>query len=354
MQITRLENNPLVTPADVKPSRPDFEVIGAFNGAVAEYQDDVIMLIRVAERPKNSDDQQLLVPEYVPASDETKVVALDPAEFDLSDSRVVRPLDSNAEFSYLTSISHIRCARSHDGIHFVVDEKPFIYPHNQYETLGIEDPRCTQIGDTYYINYSAVSKMGICVELSSTKDFVTFQDEGIMFLPDNKDVAIFPGKASDRYWALSRPTVPSTGLHDVWISSSQDLHDWGHHQALFTGSRDGWDNGRVGAGMPPIETDAGWLEIYHAANKQNQYCLGAILLDRDDPTQIIARTQDPIMIPSAPYETDGFFGDVVFTCGGTVHGDELTLYYGAADTRMAAAKLSIHEILDQLKAADKA
>ncbi|WP_179394137.1 glycoside hydrolase family 130 protein [Lacticaseibacillus absianus] len=350
MHIKRFDLNPLVTPADVRPSRPDFEVVGAFNGAVAKFGDETIMLLRVAERPIQQPGQ-LLTPVYDAEKDTTEVVKLDPAAYDLSDSRVIRPKGENAEFAYLTSLSHIRCARSRDGQHFTVDDQPFIYPHDAYETFGIEDPRCTQIGDTYYINFSAVSKMGICVQLVSTKDFAHYQDEGIMFLPDNKDVAIFEGTASGRYWTLSRPTVPSTGVHDVWISASTNLHDWGGHRFLFTGSRDGWDNGRVGAGMPPFLTQAGWLEIYHAANKQNQYCLGAMLLDRDDPTKILARTAAPIMVPSAPYETDGFFGDVVFTCGGIVEGDRLTLYYGAADTRMAAAELSIQEILGALKVA---
>lgn len=348
IKVTRYAENPLIVPKDVQPSRPDFEVIGAFNAAVAQYQDETILLLRVAERPLQ-EAGELRVPVYSVAKQETKIIQLKPSDFDVSDSRIVAPKDGRSDFRYLTSMSHIRCARSRDGVHFTVDDHPFIYPHNEYETYGLEDPRCTQIGDTYYINFSAVSERGICVELVTTKDFRSYQDEGVIFLPDNKDVAIFAGKASDRYWALNRPMAPSTGNLDVWISSSTNLHDWGHHQRLFGGSVQGWDDGRVGAGMPPFLTQAGWLEIYHAANQQNQYGLGAILLDRDNPAKIIARNPDPIMMPQAQYETDGFFGDVVFTCGGVVAGDELTVYYGAADTRMAAAKLSLNEVMSGLQ-----
>jgi predicted GH43/DUF377 family glycosyl hydrolase len=109
-----------------------------------------------------------------------------------------------------------------------------------------------------------------------------------------------------------------------------------------------WDGVRVGAGASPIRTAKGWLIIYHGADARSRYCLGALLVDLKDPRQILARSQDPIMEPLELCETEGFFGNVVFTNGHLVDGDELTLFYGAADSVICAARLSIAAILRSL------
>lgn len=350
IQIKRLQENPLITPEDVKPLNDGFEVIGTFNAAVAQLGEETIMILRVAERPINQDDNKMLIPIYDCESQTTKVVVKekDATRFDTSDSRTIGPKSGDYDFDYLTSLSYLRIARSNDGIHFNVDDNAFVYPHNEYEIYGIEDARCTKIEDKYYLNYSAVSEKGICVELISTTDFISYHEEAIIFNPDNKDVVLFPEKIRGRYYALNRPTVKSTGHNDVWISSSPDLHSFGDHHWLFTGSKDGWDNGRVGAGLPPIKTKDGWLEIYHAADKTNKYCMGAMLLDLDDPTKIIYRSKQPILQPEADYEKKGFFGDVVFGCGYTLTEDQITMYYGVSDTSMAACQFSLSELLIQL------
>jgi len=105
------------------------------------------------------------------------------------------------------------------------------------------------------------------------------------------------------------------------------------------------DSARVGAGAAPIRTPAGWLEIYQGANEKNRYCLGALLLDLEQPWKVIARSKDPIMEPSAPYEQTGFLGNVVFTNGHLVDGDAVTIYYGASDSVICGARFSIAEIL---------
>lgn len=109
-----------------------------------------------------------------------------------------------------------------------------------------------------------------------------------------------------------------------------------------------WDSARIGAGAPPVKTEKGWLEIYHGADENNRYCLGALLLDLDDPSKVIARSEEPIMEPSAPYELDGFFGNVVFTNGHIVEGDKLTVYYGSCDEVICGAEFSVSEILATL------
>jgi predicted GH43/DUF377 family glycosyl hydrolase len=109
-----------------------------------------------------------------------------------------------------------------------------------------------------------------------------------------------------------------------------------------------WDSARVGGGAAPIRTSDGWLVIYHGADANNRYCLGALLLDLQSPATVIARSQQPIMEPIAEYEQVGFFGNVVFTNGHVVDGDELTIYYGASDSVICGAKFSIRQILQSL------
>ena len=109
-----------------------------------------------------------------------------------------------------------------------------------------------------------------------------------------------------------------------------------------------WEFVQIGNCGSPIETEKGWLAVYHGADASHRYCLGAFLLDLNDPTIVISRTEEPIMVPTEKYETSGFFGDVVFTNGHIVCGDRLTIYYGASDEFVCGADFSISEILSIL------
>ena len=119
-----------------------------------------------------------------------------------------------------------------------------------------------------------------------------------------------------------------------------------------------WDSARIGAGAAPIKTAKGWLEIYHGADQNNRYALGAILLDLKNPAKVIARSYNPLFEPEAPYELTGFFGNVVFTNGHIVKGDEIIMYYGASDEVICGATFSIEtiltELLNSVKAAEHA
>jgi predicted GH43/DUF377 family glycosyl hydrolase len=350
MKAYRYEENPLVTPADVTPFHEGFEVIGTFNAGVAQYNGETLLLLRVAERPISQDLNIVIAPLYSPQTNALEFIYLrtDDERYDFSDSRIIKDITEAASFSYLTSLSYIRIARSKDGRHFTIDEKPFLYPSNDQETLGIEDPRVTQIGDTYYIYYSAISKSGIGESMVSTKDFVNFVRHGMIFCPDNKDVIIFPELINGKYYALHRPTTKSIGKPEIWIAESDNLLYWGNHKHLL-GLREGmWDSDRIGGGAVPIKTDRGWLELYHGATTDHRYCMGAVLLDLQNPTKVIARSVLPILEPETDYEKKGFFGDVVFSCGVIVDGDIVKMYYGVADTSMACAELSLQEILNCL------
>lgn len=345
MTVVRCDHNPIIRPQDIRPSAPGMEVIGVFNAGVARYRGQVILLVRVAERPTGSDPSVYLTPLYDAEADRIVVHAIPrKPEYDFSDPRVVRTPARN----YLTSISHLRVARSDDGIRFEVDPAPTISPATAYESYGIEDPRITQLGDTYYITYSAISEYGICTALISTDDFATFRRHGNIFHPDNKDVTIFPRPIDGVYYALHRPSCSHYGMPDIWIAESADLLRWGNHRRLI-GTREGlWDGGRIGASAVPLEIEEGWLELYHGADTDNKYCVGALLLDKAKPWQVLARCERPILSPEADCETEGFFGNVVFPCGALYEDGIVKLYYGASDTSIGYAEIAMTDILNTL------
>jgi predicted GH43/DUF377 family glycosyl hydrolase len=346
VKVFRSPHNPIIGPKDVKPSRKDFEVIGVFNAGVTRSEDETILLLRVAERPLSEHPDVVLVGVYDVNQGDiiTKEFSKDDAENDFSDPRlIIRPTET-----YLTSISHLRVARSADGINFDIEESPAIAPANYYETFGIEDPRISLIDGTYYISYVAVCPFGVTTCLASTKDFISFERHGVIFCPENKDVVLFPERVDGKYYALHRPVSPLFKRNEIWIAESGDLRCWGNHRCLM-GPRAGfWDERKIGGSAVPFKTDQGWLEIYHGADRDNRYCLGAVLLDAKQPEKIIARAEKPILEPEADYETEGFFGNVVFSCGLLYEDDNLRIYYGVADTSIAYAQISLQDVLENL------
>lgn len=346
MAAFRARENPIIRPSDVKPSQEGLEVVGVFNAGVARLGNEIILLARVAERPTNDDPTVVLAALFDVAKGRivTERFTRDDPANDFSDPRLI----VRAGQTYLTTISHLRLARSRDGLHFDVDNHPTIRPTNEYETFGVEDPRITRIDGTYYVNHVGVSPLGVTTALLSTEDFRSFERHGTIFAPENKDVAIFPEKIDGAYYTLHRPHSPLFASNEIWIAESPDLLCWGNHRHLI-GTRHGpWEETRIGAGAPPFRIDAGWLEVYHGADRRNRYCLGAVLLDPDRPWQVIARSASPIFEPQADYECSGFFGNVVFTCGLLFEDNLLKVYYGAADTTICYAELTLSDVLNTL------
>ncbi len=347
MATFRAAENPIIVPRDAKSSQEGFEVIGTFNAAAARLGDEVVLLVRVAERPLNDDPAVAPAAIFDVAEGRivTKPFARDDPANDFSDPRLIV---RNGQ-TYLTSISHLRLARSRDGLHFDLDDRPTITPADTYETFGIEDPRITYIDGTYYVNYVAVSPLGITTALLSTRDFRSFARHGVIFAPENKDVVLLPEKVHGVYYALHRPYSPLFARNDMWIAQSPDLRCWGNHRHLI-GTREGlWDELRIGAGAPPVRIDEGWLEIYHGADRNQRYCLGALLLDADEPWRVCARSAASLFAPETPYERSGFFGHTVFTCGLLCEDNRLKLYYGAADTTVCYAEIPLPDVLATLR-----
>ena len=342
----RFPENPLLLPKDVQPSSPGLQVISLLNPGVFQYQGKIWLLVRVAE--SIAQKEGFLNFPVINATGNTEIieVPLNDPNLTATDARVIK----YKGLDYLTTISHLRLLSSNDGIHFSEpSENASLFGSGSLERFGIEDCRVSQIENTYYLTYTAVSDSGVGVGLRTTTNWIDFDHKGMIFAPHNKDCALFEEKINGKYYALHRPSSVEIGGNYIWLAESSDGVQWGNHQCLIKSRPGLWDSTRVGAGAAPIKTKQGWLEIYHGANTDNQYCLGAFLMDLNDPSKVISRTTEAIMVPTEVYELSGFFGYVVFTNGHVVNGDEVTIYYGAADEFVCGAKFSIDVILKNMK-----
>lgn len=338
----RFPQNPLLMPKHFKASIDQLQVVCLLNPGVFRFKEKTWLLVRVAESIEQKEGFIFFPILNNTGKLEIIEVPLNDPDLIANDARVIK----YKGLDYLTTVSHLRLLSSEDGINFKEDPAyPPLFGNGELERFGIEDCRVTQIGKTYFLTYTAVSDSGVCVGLRTTKDWKKFEYKGIIFPPHNKDCAMFEEKINGKYYALHRPSSKEIGGNYIWLAESKDGLLWGNHKCLIKTRAGIWDNARVGAGASPIKTKTGWLSIYHGANEEHQYCLGAFLMDLEDPAKVIGRTIEPIMVPTENYELSGFFGYVVFTNGHVVNGDELTIYYGAADEFVCGAKFSIKEIL---------
>ncbi len=341
----RFEANPLLSTGSLSPAIEGMEIACILNPGVFRFDGKTWLVLRVAERPVQKEDTVSF-----PVYDENgriKVMSFskDNPDLDMSDPRVISYKGQN----YLTTLSYFRLVSSTDGVHFSEDPAfPPVFGQGPLESFGIEDCRVAAMPDGYWLTFTEVSPVAVGVGLMHTSDWKRFDRYGMIFPPHNKDCALFEERINGKYYAFHRPSSPELGGNYIWLAESPDRFHWGGHKCVATTRPGRWDSVRVGAGAPPVRTDAGWLEIYHGADETNRYCLGALLLDPDDPSEVIARSEEPVMEPTAPYEQEGFFGNVVFSSGQVVDGDELTIYYGASDQVICGAGFSIREILDTL------
>ena len=245
-------------------------------------------------------------------------------------------------------------ARSEDGLRFEVDPAPVMLPARtgpfaEYECKGIEDPRVTVIDGVCYVVYTAVGKCGPRIALAKTDDYINYERIAIISEPGNKDGVLFPRKINGRYARLDRPI--GMGRGSIWVSYSPDLLHWGDSQVVMSPRSGHWDEFRIGASVPPIETDEGWLEIYHGVKMTDSgpiYRIGTALLDIDDPSKVLKRGTIPSLSPGTYYERVGDVGNVVFGCGAVVADDgSMKIYYGAADTSICVGLTNIHDLMKE-------
>lgn len=346
--IRRLFNACLCRPSDLRPSRDDLEIVGAFNPGAIAFGDEVVLLVRVAERPRERRAGHTALPRWQTGAGLTVDWIADD-EIDWLDARVVRRKRDG--LVRLTFASHLRILRSRDGRSIDREDDAWLVPQGEFEEFGVEDPRITRIGGTYWFTYVAVSRHGPATSLASTMDFQTFTRHGMIFPTENKDVVLFPEAMDGEFVALHRPVGRALfSQPEIWLARSGDMIHWGQHNILLGGVSD-WDAGRVGAGAPPIRCREGWLEIHHGSSKPagassvGSYSAGALLLDPDEPHRIVRRSTEPILVPETDFETEGFVPNVVFPTGVVDRGDTVLVYYGAADTACAVAELSKADIL---------
>ena len=282
-----------------------------------------------------------------------------------------------------THYIHLGLAESEDGFHFErMSDSPVLSPTpDNYDSGCIEDPRLIKIGEWYYLTYasrayapgqywkagwkflgdppeggprflcenSSLTSLAISRDLRHWKKLGRITDSRF----DDRDVILFPEKVNGKWVKLSRGMercgegYPNKNPA-IWISFSDDMMEWDNYTLLMQGEQP-WEDKKIGGSCPPIKTEKGWFFIYHGvANSDGAYRVGAVLLDLDDPTKVLARTKDFLMEPEFDFETQGFYNGCVFPTGNAVVDGTLYVYYGAADKNICVATCDFDELLDYL------
>jgi predicted GH43/DUF377 family glycosyl hydrolase len=218
-----------------------------------------------------------------------------------------------------------------------------IFPVTPSQSNGIEDARFVLFEDegrkTYYATYTAYSGSAIRSELIETADFLTFRMMRLRgTAARNKGMALFPRKIDGRYAMIARQDN-----ENLYLIYSDDLLSWDGGVALLQ-PRFPWEFVQIGNCGSPIELDEGWLLLTHGVGAVRKYSIGAVLLDKKDPSKVIARSSEPLIRPE-PSEREGYVPNVVYTCGAMRHGEHLVLPYAVSDTFSAFANIKIDDLL---------
>lgn len=224
-----------------------------------------------------------------------------------------------------------------------------IFPVSPNETNGIEDARFVRFTDDdgsvlYCATYTAYNGRAILPQFIETQDFLHFR---VLTLNgtavQNKGMALFPRRIDGRYAMLSRQDD-----QNLFIMFSDNLHHWSNPHVILHPS-EMWESVKIGNCGSPIETEAGWIVITHGVGPMRKYCIGAALLDLNDPTKVIGRLHRPLLCPEGN-EREGYVPNVVYSCGSLLHGRELILPFAVSDRASAIASLSVDELLSALLA----
>ncbi|MCK4336263.1 MAG: pesticidal protein Cry7Aa [Candidatus Aenigmarchaeota archaeon] len=327
-------------------------------------------------------------------------VLLEPTNLEFENYAVMNPtcikIGNNVHMFYravkkgnYSSIGYCRL----EGPLKVVERKrePFMVPEFNYENHGMEDPRIVFLDGIYYMFYTAFDGKNSLVAYATSKDLKTFEKKGAItptitydeaegFFPElklkdryfffesyykcefgkdvllwEKDAFIFPKKIKGKFALIHRilPEIQVIYFNDFreltnefWKNYLKHLGDY-----VVLSSKYWYESRNIGGGCPPIETDKGWLMIYHGVedtNKGTIYHAGAALLDKKNPCKVIGHLKNPLFSPEKKWEKEGNVKNVVFPSGAAIFGDKLYIYYGAADRRIGAASLDLNELLEEL------
>lgn len=318
IKLTRVVENPILLPS----SKNDWEKKAAFNGSVIKENNKFHLLYRA-----------------------------------LSFSRPYHNFDME--------VSSIGYAESLDGVHFT-NNRQFIKPEFEWEVFGCEDPRVTKLNDKYFVFYTALSTypfsaFGIRVGMAITYDFKTIEKKHLVTPFNAKAMALFPETINGKIAAVltANTDMPPAKIAVAYFDKEEEiwLEDYwkkwyGHlNDHVIPMQRNNKDQVEVGAA--PIKTKYGWLLLYsyikNYFSEERVFGIEAVLLDLKNPQKILARTEDPLLIPEKDYEIYGNVGKVVFPSGALVNSDKLFVYYGASDTSCCLAMCSFADLVGELK-----
>ncbi len=293
------------------------------------------------------------------------LIRIEDMDFMCADVRCAGVALYNEETILLVTIEHlsgqqsIHLARTDGRQTFHLDKNPFLAPiaegpDAQHEVWGVMDARVTVMDGIYYIMYLAYGKHGYRIGLATTKDFQSVERVGLISEPDTKGGTLFPVKFNGRYARLERPQQG----HAVWLSYSDDLRHWGDSKRVMAPRFGYWDNTRIGAGAPPMLIDEGWLVIYYGVKDTSSgplFRLGSVILDRNDPSKVVGRSNIPILAPREKYERIGDIPNLVYSTGAFIDSDgKIHIFYGAADSCVCMATTGIDEICTECRASTSA
>lgn len=321
--------------------------------------------------------------------------AFNPAVYKDPDSDTVHVFYRAVRVGNYSSVGYCRL----DGPTTVAERhtKPIIFPERKYESQGVEDPRITKINDTYYLTYSAYDNVNVLGAYATSKDLKTFAKQGTItpkftyreykhliecspglidkYLfhykifkehglgPEtaeklhvwDKNLMFFPKKFNGKFALLHRI---HPGIQIVYFQSFEELNKefW---EKYFMNLSDyivmdpdlAHESSHIGGGAPPIETEKGWLFIYHTSESGPHglvYHASAALLDKDNPQKVIGRLTYPLISPEMPWETTGIVNNIIFPSGTALFDNDLYIYYGAADQSVGVASVNLDELLNEL------
>lgn len=253
---------------------------------------------------------------------------------------------------------HLHMGTSEDGLNWTIDEQRIEFVNEQGEPFQPRyayDPRLVKVEDSYYVIW-CTDFYGAAIGVAKTDDFKTFVRLENPFLPFNRNGVLFPRKIGGNFVMLSRPSDSGhTPFGDVFLSESPDFVYWGKHRHVMSKGGDGWwQSVKIGGGPAPIETSEGWLMFYHGVTGTCNglvYSMGAVILDKDEPSKVKYRSSTYVLTPEEWYEERGFVDNVVFPCA-TLHDaatGRIAIYYGAADTYVGVAYTTVDEIINYVK-----
>lgn len=323
--LKKLENNPII-----EPSEKDWESKATFNAAAIEEEGEMHMLYRAVGDDNRSVLGHAVSKDGVEIDHKSDEPAYDPGE-----------VTNNGEEKKIADVSSYNSGGGWRG--------------------GAEDPRLAEVGSKIYMTYTSFDGTHLPHVSMTYIDKEDFLNEDwnwsspIRLSPEgeiNKNWVVFPGKVNGKH-AILHSLSP-----DILVSYFDDLEDEDNYpiHSYYDGEGMGrpnyWDGWVRGAGPPPIKTEEGWLLFYHGMDNagSRKYKIGAFLLDLEDPTEVVARSSEPLIEPEKEYEDErGMKPGVVYACGADVLGSRLFLYYGGADTFLCAASIKLNNLLEKIK-----